>query len=192
MPLESPHGRCRLSCLQVISCIQTHSCRPFGALRARLSKHESLSIMGGLLRQVYGVSSVQRPGRMICMKRLEGGASCRSRRFKSVSPFSPASRSSSITGCSDRLAAGEPHGLKGDTPPGADSSRKISMPDHAVRRDSRAADGGEAGRGRPGGRPRHALAMLWADYLSREHGGSGIEAGTHGHVRGRCGPSPWP
>lgn len=121
MPLESPHGRCRLPCLQVISCIQTHSCRPFGALRARLSKHESLSIMGGLLRQVYGVSSVQRPGRMICMKRLEGGASCRSRRFTSVSPFSSALRSSSIFGCSDRLT--EEDVAKRYTPPGTDAGQ---------------------------------------------------------------------
>jgi hypothetical protein len=126
-------------------------CKSFHAYQTHwcwhLLKHELLSIMGGLLRQAYGMSSGQRLGRIICMNRHGGGASCRSRRFKSVSPFSPALRSSFIIGCSDPLTEGKPSELQGDTPPGADSDRRISMADHAIRRDSRATDRGKAGRG---------------------------------------------
>ena len=97
---------------------QTHWCW-------RLLKHELLSIMGGLLRQAYGMNSGQRSGRITCVNRLGGGASCRSRRFRSVSPFSPALRSSFIIGCSDPLTEGKPYELQGDTPPGADNGRRI-------------------------------------------------------------------
>jgi hypothetical protein len=143
--LGSCHSNRRVAEAAFLVCKSSHAYQTHWCWR--LLKHELLSIMGGLLRQAYGMNSVQRSGRIICVNRLGGGASCRSRRFKSVSPFSPASRSSSITGCSDRLTAGEPHGLMGDTLPGAGSGRKISMPDHVIRCDSRAADRGEAGRG---------------------------------------------